>query len=126
MPSIRVQKVADLIRDEMAVLLREEVSETRQALVTVTSVGLTADMRIARVRVSIFPSTAPRDEILSALRSSSGRLKRLMGRQLRLRHVPDLEFLLDTSAEEGDRIERLLRESAGGDQHPTPPHDEEE
>lgn len=112
MPTIRLQKVADLIRDEIAGLLREEVSETRQALVTVTAVTLTADMRLARVHVSIFPDTSPRAEILASIKRHAGRLKRGLGRTLRLRHVPDLEFRLDTSAAQGERIERLLRENS--------------
>ncbi len=126
MPSIRLQKVADLIRDEMARLVPEEVAETHEALVTITAVSLSADMRLARVHVSIFPDSASRREILAALIRSRGRLKRLLGRSLRLRHVPDLDFRLDTSAEQGERIERLLREAASEDRpHPDAGGEEE-
>jgi len=118
MPSIRLQKVADLIRDELAAILVDEVYEARTALVTVTSVVLTPDMRLARIFVSIFPDSAPRADILAALKRHGGRLKRRLGMDLRLRHVPDLEFRLDTSSERGDRIEKLLRENAVEEDRP--------
>jgi ribosome-binding factor A len=125
MPSVRLQKVADLIRDELARMLIQEVAETRQALVTVTGVALTADMRLARVHVSIFPEAAPRDQILSALQRHAGRLRHELGKVIRLRVTPDLEFRLDTSAEKGDRIEQLLRLDRG-ESRPGPSSAEEE
>ena len=115
MSSIRIQKVADLIRDEISAHLSEEVEATRNALVTVTAVTLTSDMSLARVFVSIFPDTVDREAILASLQAGRGRLRRDLGRALRLRRIPALEFRLDTSAERGDRIERLLRsENPGG------------
>jgi ribosome-binding factor A len=111
MPSIRLQKVADQIRDVLAESIRETVLETRAALITVTSVTLSPDMRLARVHVSIFPESAARAAIISALKRQAGRLRRDLGRALRLRHVPDLDFRLDTSAEQAEEIERLIRES---------------
>lgn len=113
MPNIRNQKVADLIRDELASRIRDEVDAARSALVTVTGVTLTADMGLARVRVSIFPETVDRAAILEAIRRHAWKLRRDLGRSLRLRRAPELEFRLDTSAEENDRIERLLKEESG-------------
>jgi len=126
MPSIRLQRVSDLIRDELAGMIRDTVPESRQALVTVTSVSLTPDMRLARVHVSIFPETSPRADILAALKRQAGRFKRDLGRSIRLRHVPDLEFRLDTSAEQAERIERLIRESQDQEDRPSALRDEEE
>jgi ribosome-binding factor A len=121
MSSIRIQKVGDLIRDELAARLPDEVDEARQALVTVTSVSLTADMRLARVLVSIFPASADRTAILAALNRARGRLRRDLGKRLRLRVVPELQFKLDDSAEQRDKIDRILRsgpDDAGGGSDP--------
>lgn len=114
MSGFRSEKVAGLVRDELSLLLREEVDETRGALVTISNVALSPDLQHARVHVSIFPEGADREGILEALTRSRGRLKRLLGRVLRLRRVPDLEFLLDTSAEHSARIEELLEEASRG------------
>lgn len=109
MPSSRIQRVSGLIRTELAGLLGHDVDEARQALVTITDVALTPDMRLARVYVSIFPESADAEGILSALTRRRGRLKGDLGRRLRLRHIPDLEFRLDDTARRTRRIEEILR-----------------
>ena len=111
MSEFRNQRVSELIRHELADLVRDDVDEVRTALVTITGVALSADMRRARVSVSVFPESADRDGIIAALHRRRGRLKKDLGRALRLRHIPDLEFSLDRSAERSARIEELLRES---------------
>jgi len=125
MSSVRIQKVAGLIRHELSEILRDDVDEVRQALVTITSVWLSADMRLARVHVSVFPETADRQAILAAMRRARGRLKRDLGRALRLRHVPDLEFLLDTSLEQGARIEEILKADAAREEDQAAPTEHE-
>lgn len=111
----RIHRVAELIRDDLAARLAHDVAETRTALVTITEVRLTPDMRQARVYVSVFPDTADRESILAALDRRRGRLKRDMGRALRIRHVPDLEFRLDDTARRSQRIDDLLRGDTGRD-----------
>lgn len=110
MTGFRAAKVAGLIRDELAALVRDEVDETRNALVTITRVEVTPDLQHARVFVSVFPESADREKIMGALERSRGKLKRGMGRVLRLKRIPDLDFRLDTSAEQSARIEELLAE----------------
>jgi ribosome-binding factor A len=114
----RIQRVAELIRDELAGLLGRDVDEARQALVTITEVALSGDMRAARVFVSVFPDSADSEEILKALRRRRGRLKKDLGRALRLRHIPDLDFRLDETARRSERIHQLLEEDG--------PHPEDE
>jgi len=115
MPGFRTERVADLIRDELSELLRHEVDETRNALVTITGVKLSPDLQHAKVFVSIFPEGADRDRIMDALDRSRGKLRHRMGRALRLKRIPELEFRLDTSAEHSARIDELLAQDAGRD-----------
>ena len=116
MPGNRIQRVADLIRDELSGLLGRDVDEAREALVTITGVTLTPDMRRARVFVSVFPDSADRERIVQAMERRSGRLKRDLGHALRLRHVPDLEFRLDDTARRTKRIEEVLRQGPRPDE----------
>lgn len=111
MPGFRNQRIAELIRHELADLVRGQVDEARTALVTITGVVLSPDLRNARVHVSIFPESADREGILSAIQRRRGRLKGDLGRALRLKTIPELDFRLDTSAEETARIEQLLEET---------------
>ncbi|MBI3449644.1 MAG: 30S ribosome-binding factor RbfA [Acidobacteria bacterium] len=125
MPTIRVQKVADLIRDEIARWITAS-ADIHGALLTVTFVSLTPDMRVARVHVSIYPEGAPRAEILDGLARAAGRMRREVGRAVRLRRVPELEFQLDTTAEKVERIERLIREGRTPDGGSGPPGERED
>jgi ribosome-binding factor A len=125
MSGFRHQEVADLIRDELAGMIPRAVDEARTAMVTITQVELTADLRLARVYVSVFPEGADREKILEALQQGRGRLKRDLGRAVRLRHVPDLEFRLDTSAERSARIDELLRGDGSGARAASEPEAEE-
>ena len=124
MPGFRNQRLSELIRHELAGLIRDDVDEARTALVTITGVTLSADFRRAKVHVSIFPEGADRDGIIAALHRRRGRLKGDLGRAIRIRHIPDLEFALDRSAEQSARIDELLRESGpaagGGEEEPGP------
>ncbi|HZE88394.1 MAG TPA: ribosome-binding factor A, partial [Verrucomicrobiae bacterium] len=88
--------------------------------------SLTPDMRMARVHVSIFPEGAPRAEVLDALTKSAGRIRREVGRGVRLRRVPEIEFHLDTTAEKAERIERLIREGRAPEGPTEPPADGED
>ncbi len=107
----RVRKVADLIRDELARILARGFEEARGSLVTISEVVLTSDMSLARVHVSIFPDSADVSSILEALEHRRGRLRRDLGKALRLRRVPDLDFRLDETARRSQRIEEILRSS---------------
>jgi ribosome-binding factor A len=122
MPGFRNQRLSELIRHELAGLVRDGVDEARTALVTITGVTLSADYRRAKVHVSIFPEAADREGIIAALHRRRGRLKGSLGRALRIRHIPDLEFVLDRSAERSARIDELLRGSdpaaGGGEEDP--------
>jgi len=115
MSGFRTEKVAGLIRHELPELMRHDVDEVRNALVTITGVEVSADLQHARVFVSIFPESADREKIMDALQRARGRLKGRMGRGLRLKRIPDLDFRLDTSADRSARIDELLSEDRGGE-----------
>ena len=118
--STRTERLADLIRDEVARLLLREVKDPRIGFVTITGATVTADVRQARLFVSILGDAAARDAALEGLRHSAGFIQRALFRNLRLRHSPVILFEIDDSLERGDRIERVLRslhagEAEGGD-----------
>jgi ribosome-binding factor A len=98
--------VADLIRQEIARLLREEVRDPRIGFVTVTDVELSQDLRHARVFVSTLDPDAERT--LLALNRAVPFLRRGLARHAGLRFTPQLRFLLDSAVTTGSRVENLL------------------
>ena len=108
--SHRSERVADLIRQELALLLEREVKDPRVGFVTVTRVMVTRDLRSARVFVTILGDEPQKQDSLKGLAAAQGFLRHELSQRLGLRHTPSLEFLLDKGVESEERIEQLLRE----------------
>ena len=106
----RADRVADLIKAEIADLLLKEVKDPRIGLVTITDVKVSDDLRTARIYFVEMGKDALSPEVKAGLAKAVGFLRRELGRRLQLRHVPELLFTYDPSFAYGSRIETLLKE----------------
>ena len=105
----RAQRVAEGIREEVATFLNEGAKDPRiTAMVTVTAVEVTRDLKQAKIFVSLLGGDAERATTLEALAGTTGHLRGRVGRALRLRVAPELQFRLDDSVARAARIETLL------------------
>ena len=110
----RSDRVAEAIREEIAMFLAEGVKDPRvTALVTVTGVDLTRDLRHAKVFVSVMGTDAERASTMDGLASVAGHLRSRLARQLRLRVAPEVHFTADESVARAARIETLLAQIKG-------------
>jgi ribosome-binding factor A len=107
----RVERVAEEIREEVARMIGAELKDPRIGFVTVTRVELTPDLRLARIHVGVLGAEADRKKTLEGLERSSGFLRREVGRRLRLKHTPELQFRYDTGLDAAERVAQLLDES---------------
>jgi ribosome-binding factor A len=110
----RTSRVAEEFRE----ILGEEIpklKDPRVGFVTVTGVRVTADLRHAHVFYTAMGDERERKATAAALRSARGHLRQVIGRQVRLKVLPDLEFEEDASIEAADRIEELFRELDAGE-----------
>jgi ribosome-binding factor A len=107
----RIERVNQLLREEIAALLRREVKDPRVATVTVTDVETTSDLKHANVYVRTLGEDVPVEEAIAGLESAEGYLRRELGRTLRLRRIPELQFRADRALEHARRIEDLLDEA---------------
>jgi ribosome-binding factor A len=113
----RPDRVGDQIRAVTADLLaRGEVHDPGIGFVTITRVHVTADLQLARIFYTALGNEAARRNSDRALTRAAPFLRREIGRRLRLRRVPVLEFVFDESIERQERVERLLDEIRGGGQ----------
>ena len=109
--SRRPDRVAEAIREAVAMFLAEGVKDPRvTGLVTVTGVDVTRDLRHARVHVSILGTEAEKKETMEGLASVAGHLRARLGRTLRLRVTPELDFKYDASIAHAARIDSLLEQ----------------
>jgi len=101
------------VSEELREILAEEIprlKDPRVGFVTVIAVSVTPDLRHARVSYTTFGDDKEKRATAAALRSARGHLRRVIGRQVRLKVLPDLEFTEDDAPGRADRIEELLRE----------------
>ena len=105
----RHERLADQIREEVAEMIAGELKDPRIGFATVIHVDLSPDLRHGRVRVSVLGNEESRRETLEGLSSAAGYVRYEISRRLRLRRAPELVFVLDQGAEEGQKIETLLQ-----------------
>lgn len=112
----RADRVAAAIREEVASFLSRGVKDPRiTAMVTVTGVDVTQDLRRAVIYVSLMGSDEERRTTGEGLRSATGHLRTLVAKRVRLRFAPELEFRVDQSVEQASRIESLLARLRDGE-----------
>jgi ribosome-binding factor A len=104
----RPRKVGDVVRAELARLLREDLRDPQIGFATITDVVMAADLRSARVHVSVFGNAEAFEKSVAALNHARGHLRTLVGRNCGLRHAPELHFVEDHTLERGARINELL------------------
>jgi ribosome-binding factor A len=109
LPYKRSERVGDLIREEVADLIMYKLKDPRIGFVTVTGVEMTADLKLARVFVSVMKEEE-RELTLEILNSSKNFIRSNLSKRLRMKFIPAIEFRLDTSIEYGLKIDRLLKE----------------
>ncbi len=112
MSTRRQLRVAELIRQELANLITFELRDPRLALVSVTRVQVSPDLRHANAYISSLEGEEGRAETLAALRHAQGFLRRELGRRTDLRYVPELAFHFDDGLIQSQHMSNLLDEIA--------------
>lgn len=106
----RTQRVNQLLKEEISRLLLRDVKDVRIGTVTVTDVQASADLKHARVYVQVPGDDDRKAEALKGLSSAAGFIRSCLGRELRIRRAPQLEFVVDRTQERAARIGQLLAE----------------
>lgn len=114
--SRRMERVNDLLRDELAELLSRQLKDPRLSpLVSITHVETSADLSHAKVFVSVMAEPERQKEVLRALDSAAGYLRRALWGRLSLKRVPALHFLLDNSIARGARLSAYIDRVLAGE-----------
>src|SRR6266511_3721318 len=110
MPSgIRLQRIADRIRQELSEMLIHEISDPRLKQIYVTDVKVDRELAYADVFVSAVEGVSRSTDILARLESASGFIRRTLTSRVELRAFPRLRFHWDMTPENADHIEKVLR-----------------
>lgn len=100
------RRLGEQLREKLAQILLFEISDPRLDLVTLTGVEVSIDKSFARVYVSCEPERY--DEVMDALDAAKGRIRSILARSLDWRVTPALDFKIDPSTDEAERISRAL------------------
>ena len=113
----RHQRLGNEVLRTLSELLRFETKDPRLRGVSLTSVDLSRDLSVAQVYFSLLnPDDSP-DPVLEGLERASGFLRGKLGKAINVRHVPELRFIHDDSAEQGAHISRLIDSALRADDH---------
>ena len=108
MAQSRNQRIESEIQRVLSALIAREVKDPRVGNVTITAVSVAADMGMARVYFTPFASLNPHEEVRIGLTHAGGFLRGEVGRRLRLRHAPRLEFIFDDTADKASNLTKLI------------------
>ena len=122
MPSNRIGRINEEILRELSALLPNLKDPRVQGMVSIIRVDTTADLRYARVYISVLGDERQLSEVLKGLKSASGYLRREVGARVQLRYTPELQFVPDESIRRGAHIIDLLHQISQEDtDHDTDP-----
>ena len=111
MPSgIRLQRIADRVRQELSEMLIREISDPRLQQIYVTDVKIDKELAYADVFVSAVEGVTRSKDVLAGLEFASGFIRRNLASRVELRAFPRLRFHWDMTPENADHIEKVLAE----------------
>ncbi len=104
----RSNRVEELAREVLSEAVLE-LKDPRVGFVTVTAVKIAKDLRMAQVYVSAMGTDEEREKTIAGLKHAKPHLRSILGREMRLRRLPDIEIVEDLTAQTSQRLEELLR-----------------
>jgi ribosome-binding factor A len=106
----RTDRLNEQLRQEISLLVRNEVRDPRVGMVTITAVETSPELDHAKVYITALGGDEEKQGAVAGLQSASPFIRSQLGRRLHIRRIPELHFQVDRVLEEAGRIEALLRE----------------
>jgi len=110
MPSLRLQRVRELLKREIGEAIRREFEVSEAGLITVNDVDVTGDLHSAIVFISILGNADQQKRGLNLLSRHRKRIQGLVARAVLLKYTPTLKFVMDDSVIRGNRVLEIIQE----------------
>lgn len=110
MPSLRLQRVREMLKREIGEVIRREFQVSEAGLVTVNDVDLAGDLKSAVVFISILGNADQQKRGIKLLTEHRKRIQGLVARSVVLKYTPKLRFLMDDSVTRGNRVMQIIEE----------------
>lgn len=105
---LRPEQLEDRIHFMLSTLIQRELRDPDLGFLTITAVRLTKDHSIARIYYTVLGGEENSKRSCKALERASGFLRNHLAKSLKMRRVPELQFFLDTTLEQGNKMENLF------------------
>ncbi|MCU7930952.1 MAG: 30S ribosome-binding factor RbfA [Candidatus Thiodiazotropha sp. (ex Codakia rugifera)] len=115
----RTDRIGAELQRELATLIRDEIKDPALGMVTIQEVRVVRDLSQAKTFFTSMAATLSHKESVKHLNQMAGHLRWLLGQRMKLRSVPKLHFVYDTSVEQGEHLSTLI-EQAVTDNHAEP------
>jgi len=112
--SIRTERVASLIKEEIGAILSRDYRDPAHGFTTVTDVKMSPDLKIAKVYFSVFGSPETRKATMDQLEGDRPGMRKEVGSHLRMKFTPALQFYLDDTLDHVDRINTIIKKIHDG------------
>ena len=107
----RIDRISEEVRREVDAIIREELGDPRiGGTFSITRAEVTGDLRYAKIYVSVLEDDR-REELLEALKSARGFIRRSLGKRMIIRYTPELIFISDKNIEYGVHIAKVLADT---------------
>lgn len=110
MATVKQDRMDSILTKEISRILQFELKNSKLGFVTVTDVQCTRDMSQAKVYVSFLGQQERNDAGMKILNQSKGFIRSTIAKNVKMRKVPELIFVQDTSLEQGRKIEKIIQE----------------
>lgn len=106
----RQRRIGSLIQRELSDILERRLRDPGLGFATVTEVKMSADLKHAKIYISVMGGEEERQETMAALERASGFIRHELASRLALRYMPQIEFIQDLTVERVARLEELLKQ----------------
>lgn len=111
----RVDRINEEIKKALSEIFRELKDPRMHGMVSITGIKVTPDLHYAKVWISVLGKTGAIDDVMAALKSASGFIRKEVGMRVKLRCVPEFTFVADSSIADGMRMSKLIDEISSKD-----------
>jgi ribosome-binding factor A len=106
--SYRLEKVENLIKQEISVIFLRKLQDPAFGFLTVTNVKVSPDLKNAKIYISVFEKEK-RESVLEKVTSISGYIRSELASRIRIKFVPELKFFIDDTLDYVEKIEGLIK-----------------
>jgi ribosome-binding factor A len=107
-PYKRAQRVGELLKEVVAGIVHDEIKDLPGDLVTIVDVRLSEDLGTAHVYYTVLGGAAEKDAVRQRLKQSAASVRSLVGRRIRLKYLPEIDFRYDDGFDTARRIDQIL------------------